>query len=299
MKGLTQRISSRPWVLVTVLILAVGQIVAAQEDAAIEESSSAAVLPPDEVQPRAGLTDSPPVDLGSLEALSYSDIPEVFSEAVEFYDEAAYADAVRHFSQLARSLDSNAAAHYNLGNALLRNGELGLAIASYRKAQSLAPRDQDIAANLQFARNSTKDALAPPEPGAVVRTLLFWHHSLSLSERVFGAVLLGLMFWTALALWLLRRARSVAGWTVALAGPATALLLVSAVVTWASGQPHGVVVPAEIDALTGPRNDGVVRFKIHAGTEVRVIEERSSWLRIQLSNGERGWVEEAFVARGP
>src|SRR5205085_852914 len=43
---------------------------------------------------------------------------------------------------------------FYLGNAYFNNGQPGLAIATFRQAQQLAPRDPDIRANLRFARGS-------------------------------------------------------------------------------------------------------------------------------------------------
>ena len=53
---------------------------------------------------------------------------------------------------------------FNWGNALFKSGQLGRAIAVYRRAEALSPRDPDLRANLQFARNSvTGGAGARPD----------------------------------------------------------------------------------------------------------------------------------------
>ncbi|MGB6994831.1 MAG: SH3 domain-containing protein, partial [Thermoanaerobaculia bacterium] len=56
-----------------------------------------------------------------------------------------------------------------------------------------------------------------------------------------------------------------------------------------------VVVPQEIEARTAPDPDSVVRFKLHAGTEVQVKDRRPGWLRIVLPDGQQGWVEEEWT----
>ena len=52
-----------------------------------------------------------------------------------------------------------------------------------------------------------------------------------------------------------------------------------------------VVVPQEIDVYSGTDRESVVRFKLHAGTEVRLAAERDDWLRIELPDGQQGWIE--------
>src|SRR5690606_41205497 len=50
---------------------------------------------------------------------------------------------------------------YNQGNALLRLGRLGEAIARYRQALRLSPRDPDVIANLELARSRVEGESHP------------------------------------------------------------------------------------------------------------------------------------------
>lgn len=228
------------------------------------------------------------------------DLPTLFGEAVVHYQEARYAQAVEAFERFLQLGPDNASAHYNLGNALLRNGELGRAIASYRRARARAPRDEDIRANLQFARTSARDALEVPDAGPVVRTLAFWHFSFSTVERTWLAVVGSVFFWLGLAVARVEKQRggSRAGLTVA---AVAGLLLVATAGSLAVERWHGervaVVLPAEVDAHAAPRAEAVVRFKLHAGSEVRLTGENPGWVLIELPDGERGWLEERFVER--
>jgi len=147
-----------------------------------------------------------------------------------------------------------------------------------------------VAANLAFARRSTKDALAPPGPSPWLSTLFFWHYELSRRELAWAVLLLNLLFWSALAALLFRRRSPTLRWT------AGALLLLLAATGGSLAVRHlwptrvGVVLPQEIDAVSGPGSEAVVRFKLHAGTEVRVEDERGDWVRISLPDGQQGWV---------
>jgi hypothetical protein len=57
---------------------------------------------------------------------------------------------------------TSAAALYNLGNAYARQGKPALAVLNYERALILAPRDQDVAANLRQVRQSAGIANEPP-----------------------------------------------------------------------------------------------------------------------------------------
>ena len=56
----------------------------------------------------------------------------------------------------------SAALYFNLGNAWFKSGQIGRAIAAYRQAEQITPRDPDLRANLQFARNQTPSPTLPP-----------------------------------------------------------------------------------------------------------------------------------------
>jgi SH3-like domain-containing protein len=104
-----------------------------------------------------------------------------------------------------------------------------------------------------------------------------------------------LLLWAILILRLYRRASEVLRWTFF-------VLLLLLLATGGSLAVHtlfpariAVVVPQEVDAFTGPGDDAVVRFKLHAGSEVRVKDERDDWLRIALPDGQQGWIEHQYV----
>jgi tetratricopeptide (TPR) repeat protein len=217
---------------------------------------------------------------------------ETFVHANAAYDSGDYRRAAELYEELLRAGAENGHLLYNLGNAYLRSGELGRAVAAYRRSQALLPRDQDVAANLAFARRSAKDAVPAPGPSPVAATLVFWHYSLSRAELLRLAVGFNLLFWGLLALRLAAPGSEAMRW---LAGAALVLLLAtggSLLVRLAAPARLAVILPQEVDVHSGTGASSVVRFKLHAGCEVRLIERRDGWLRIALPDGEQGWIEE-------
>jgi hypothetical protein len=219
----------------------------------------------------------------------------VFVKANAAYEVGDYELAIALFNRLVDNGFDSGHLHFNLGNSYLRNGELGDAVASFRRAAIRLPRDEDVRANLAFSRKSTKDALSPPEPSAFLSTLFFWHYDLSLRELQVVVLVLNLLFWGVWAIRLFHRDSEVLRWIFI-------LLLVLLLATAGSLFVHhffplqvAVVVPQEIEARTAPDPESVVRFKLHAGTEVKVKDRRPGWLRIVLPDGQQGWVEEEWT----
>ncbi len=267
-----------PSLIVLLLLLGTAPFATAQE--ASDPPPSAAVASVPDVSPETG---EEPVPI----------VPgEAFVNANAAYETGRFPEAIVLYQRPQNSGFENGHLYYNLGNAYLRNGELGHAVASYRRSLSFMPRDQDARANLHFARKSAKDAIAPPEPGAVARTLFFWHYSLSRSELATLIVVLNLILWAVLILRIYRRGSETLRWVV------IGLLLVlsttgtSLAVRHLRPQQVAVIVPQEVRVRSGTNVTALVLFKLHAGTEVRVVDRREQALRIALPEaGRGGWIE--------
>jgi Flp pilus assembly protein TadD len=98
------------------------------------------------------------------------DYTRTFVEASKAYDENRLPEAIQGWSRLVEEGQNLPAVLFNLGNATYRNGNLGEAILAYRHAQTLAPRDPDIRANLGFAAQTAGISL--PERNLLMSKLL-------------------------------------------------------------------------------------------------------------------------------
>ena len=220
---------------------------------------------------------------------------EVFLKANAAYEEGDYANAAAGYQRLVSEGFDDGRVQFNLGNALLRNGELGRAIASYLRSRAASPREEDVRANLDFARQSTKDAIAPPEPSEVLSTLFFWHFRLSHRELAIGLLAVNLIFWVVLGLGLVWPNRELIRWTSLLLLVLLVTLATSLLVHRFLDRPVAVIVPQEVSAHTAPEESSVVRFNLHAGTEVRVQDQRPGWMRVSLPDGQQGWIAEEWI----
>jgi hypothetical protein len=231
-----------------------------------------------------------------LAAGAVADTPEqLLFEANSAYDAGDYVTAAAKYEALVATEINNGYVYYNLGNALLRQGRLGHAIATYRKARSLQPRDSDIRANLAYARDATKDALKPHDPSAVLRTLFFWHFSLSERELLLLLVIINLVFWGALAVHQARRSSELLRWAVVLLFLVVLVTGTSFAVRTVRPDRIAVINNYEVDVRSGISRDTVVRFKLHEGTEAEALDVEGDWVRIALPDGKQGWVERSEV----
>lgn len=220
---------------------------------------------------------------------------EAWIEAHRAYEEGRYAAAGHLYQGLIDSGRDGGWVQYNLGNSLLRVGELGRAVAAYRAATARLPREGDVRANLTFARQSAKDALAAPDPPVIFETLFFWHFSLSRLELLRWFLISNALLWSLLALRLFYRRTEVLGWIVTAALIVTVATGGSLAVRYLVPMRIAVVTATEIDAHSGTSDDTIVRFKLHAGSEVRLVEQRDNWLRIRLPDGQQAWIDARYA----
>ncbi len=220
------------------------------------------------------------------------------AQANQLYEAGQYAEAVEAYETLLATGIEDGRLYYNLGNAYYKAGDLGRAILNYRRAERLLPRDGDVAANLELARAQTRDQIEETDEGAVIRLVRRLSGWLTLNE----AALLALALWLGLCGLgigaILRPARR--RWIAYLALPLALLLLLGLLVLGARlyeerAHPSAVLVAEEVDVHSGPGTDYLLEFSLHAGTEVRVVEERAGWARIALPGGLQGWVPQAAV----
>jgi tetratricopeptide (TPR) repeat protein len=183
--------------------------------------------------------------------------------------------------------------HLDLGNALLRLGFRGRAIASYQRGLQLDPGDADLRANLELARAGNLDRL----PGEGDRPL---HQRLLARTPDWLALLLFGAGWTSLwlLLWLRGRSAPSARRMLSLGTASAALLAVTGGALLAGREverrtPTAVVISPVAPVREGPSRTLKSSFELHEGTTVRVLEARGDLARVQLENGLTGWVASA------
>ena len=206
-----------------------------------------------------------------------ADAASDFSAANQLYSEGKFADAAAAYEKIIQTSGQSSALLFNCGNAEFKAGHLGKAIAAYRRAEQLAPRDAELRANLAFVRNQVQ--------GATVRESRWqnWVGSLTLNE---GALLTAVFFWVMFGLLAARQVRpalvpklrSVTRLAVALAICSGAVLALQAANHFNASV--AVVTGAEATARSGPFDDAQTAFTVHDGTEMPILDRHDEWVEV-------------------
>ncbi len=224
--------------------------------------------------------------------LRAADVDRQFDEANRLYEEGKYEQAAAGYERLARSGIVSSALYYNLGNAWFKAAQLGQAIAAYREAEWLDPRDPELRANLQFAREKVYEGKIPFS--------LLWQHwlrTLTMNEWTMVASIVGWIWLVILALRELGPVmrKRLAGYVPATT-VATALFTILLILTWRSNLTRtSAVVIQKASARYGPFQESAESFALPDGTETTVRDRKGAWLELADAQGRSGWVEREKV----
>ncbi len=231
---------------------------------------------------------------GPARAQAEGGLEAAFTQANQLYEKGNYSAAAAAYEKLAAGGRVSAALLFNEGNAWFKSGKTGQAIAAYRAALEISPRDPDIKANLRFARDQVKTT-RPPRPSKWLR----WVRLLTLNEW-------SVAFSTAVAGWfallILRTAQpslkpALGGYT---GGLGIASLGVAVGLAFAARQDlvdaTAVVILPEAVIRHGPFDESKSYFTVPDGAELAFVESRGDWVEVMDGSRRLGWVPRREVA---
>ena len=222
-----------------------------------------------------------------------------FDAANRLYDQGKYSEAANAFEQLLQSKVSSPAIYFNLGNSFFKSGQMGRAIAAYRAAEIVTPRDPDIRANLRFARNQVQG------PTLVSTPWQNWLHKMTLNE---WTGLLVAAFWLLLLLfaflqWRPNLRRTLRTFAIGIAAACLFLGLCAALYYQDDCNRTAIVITRDAVVHASPFEGSPNAFTLGDGSEVRILDERKDqnqdWLKITTDPRRVGWVKKEQVLLAP
>ena len=231
----------------------------------------------------------------------------LFNQANQFFREAntttndpdraqkLYEKAILNYEKIiSDDRIKNSKLYYNLGNAYILKDDLGRAILNYRRAERLDKADTNIQKNLAFARSRRIDTVEVKTEERILETLFFWHYDFSIKTKFLVTCICLAIVCMSMTVMLWRD--KYAPWVVTamICGLLTVSFLASVVVETRSRANTicGVITHQQVVARQGDGPNYPESFKdpLHAGTEFDLLERRSGWFHIMLSDDSDGWI---------
>lgn len=207
-----------------------------------------------------------------------------------------FVEAAEKYQLLVDSGVTNSRLYFNLANAYLQSGQLGRAIANYRKSLRIDPTNRDCAANLAYAERSVATASNASDSDQAGRT---FSEYLAIVHRWISPRSLGATFLVAwFVLWLAVGARLLRfrfAWRSVVASAVVVGCLAGGAY-WLSREDSGTNLAIVVSpSVTLRQGDGtafafVDRAELHEGQAVELVKRRSDWLQVRTASGQQGWL---------
>lgn len=221
---------------------------------------------------------------------------QAVSAANQLYRAGNYEDAQRIYEQLIAQGVEDSTVYYNLGNTYYRQGDLGRAILNFQRAAQLNPRDPDIRANLELAREMADVPFTSTAPGPVDALARMTSRWLTLNEMAILA--LGIWFLAGFLFLSTSLMEGGSARRILRFGAIVALLFLVLIglslgsrIFAESTQNNGVVVAPVVAVSSEPGEQYATDFNLTSGTEVSLVETQGNWARLAVPGDViEGWI---------
>ena len=219
----------------------------------------------------------------------------LFNKGTEAYNQADYNMAIESYLAILEKGEHSAELYYNLGNSYYKLNQIAPSIYYYEKALLIKPNDPEIINNLGYAQNMTLDAIETiPETGLskiyerVVGVLTFdqWGYAAILFIMLF--VLLYITFYY-LQYATQKRIAFISGMLCLVLAITTTIIAFMSYEDFKADQP-AIVFSNEVIIKSEPNERSQEVFRLHEGTKLNVLEELNDWKKIQIVDGQTGWL---------
>lgn len=216
----------------------------------------------------------------------------IFMDGTAAYNRGDWPAAIQAFEQLAVKGIDNGRLFYNLGNAYLKNDDLGHALLWYERALKHIPDDPDLKFNYDYALTLTKD-----EPvnhtSPILRILFFWKYQLGADTIRWITLALNAVLWVSLAVLSIRKKHLLRP-SIILVTAATLIFSATAAFNYieATRIKRAVILPTEVAVRSGFSDTATQLFVLHAGTKVKVERQSEAYLLIRYTKDKIGWVKQ-------
>ena len=231
-----------------------------------------------------------------------NDSQTLIDSAKVYYTKGDYQKAVEAYNKVLNNGFESAELYYNLGNAYYKSQQIPNAILNYERAKKLAPNNNDIDFNLKLAQKFVVDKID------VIPKIFFvkWIKNLiNLNSSNAWAIYSMIGFVICITFLLLFFLIN----TVFVKKLSFYITIIFFIISIASfgfsniqkkkllNHNEAIVFIPTVTVKSSPDQSGNELFLIHEGLKVTITDSLGDWREIQLSDGNKGWLEAYDIVR--
>jgi len=219
---------------------------------------------------------------------------EDFDKGLAAYNKGEYLQALDIFKGISDSGYVSSELLFNMGDCYYKTGQKGLAVASYLRAQKLAPRNDDIRANLNFVRNTLRDKIQDSLQNPIWEFIKDTSFHFKTDELTWIAFAFYIIIIATLIFMVIYRHKNIAVLSILFTSVLLLVVSLSLLAINININFHtqsAVITKSEVDILAGPGAISEVRFTGHEGLTFRILKQESGYYEGIFANKLKGWVE--------
>ena len=219
-----------------------------------------------------------------------------FEKANQLYKSGNFQEAIENYESLLATEKQSAEIYFNLGNCYYKLQQVAPAIYNFEKALLINPDDVDAKTNLEYAKKLKIDEIKEIPKVGFGKLLQDVTSKYSYDSWAWTSVFIAFVFLLFFIGYYFSKKAIVkrtffSGMFVLLI---VILITVSAAIfeknRYYNDKP--AIVFAEITMLKSePKISGKTLFTLHEGTKVAILESRTNWKKVELSDETIGWIE--------
>jgi tetratricopeptide (TPR) repeat protein len=225
-----------------------------------------------------------------------------FENGNALYQKGKYQEAIKAYETELSSNKQSAELYFNIGNCYYKLNKVAPSIYNYEKALLLNPDDVEIQNNLKFAQKLQIDDIKTVEKvgfNKVIQDFTNTFHYNTWGGITVGLAILFLLFFIGYYF-----SQITVSKRLFFLGMFVVMLLLLVSVSSAifeknqfnNDQP-AIVFSEVISVKSEPKVGAADAFMLHEGTKVYIMETLDNWNKIQLTDGNEGWIENSAIKR--
>ncbi len=224
----------------------------------------------------------------------------LFEEGTRLYQEGHFLEALDHYHSILEMGYASGAVYYNIGNCYYKLNEIGRAILYFEKAKQFLPNDEDLNANLALANLNVVDKIEPLPQFILIRIVKGLYNLFPSSFLLYSAGTLYLLTVLFLILWFAVRPFYIRQFGLRSSIVTGVLLVIILLIFWGQSYENrsnveAVILADTVQVQASPSEESTELFILHAGTKVRIDQDRVDWVEIVLLDGKVGWVKKDIL----
>ena len=225
-----------------------------------------------------------------------------FENGNSLYQKGKYQEAISAYESELSAKKQSAELYFNLGNCYYKLNKVAPSIYNYEKALLQNPDDAEIQNNLKFAQKLQIDDIK--EVPKVGFNKVIQDFTNSFHYNTWGGITVGLsivFFLFFIGYYFSQITISKRLFFLGMFGVMLLLLIsVSSAIfeknQFNNDQP-AIVFSEVVSVKSEPKVGAADSFLLHEGTKVYVMETLDNWNKIQLTDGNEGWIEKSAIKR--